>query len=86
MRTSTRRPLILPGILFLTACASQRGDVVPTLSATSGAPACTTAAPLPERLLQASGVVLFGELHGAAEIPSFFGEAVCTAAASPLPI
>ena len=86
MHTSSSPRLVLVGALFLTACASQRSGIGPSPSATNTAPACTTAAPLPVGLIQARGVVLFGEIHGAQEIPMFFGEAVCTAATSTLPV
>ena len=86
MRTLSGRRLILVSALVLAACASPRAGSGTSPSTTNPAPACTAAAPLPEGLLQASGVVLFGEIHGTQEIPSFFGEEVCAAAASPLPI
>ena len=46
--------------------------------------ACHGASTLPRELLQSGSVILFGETHGSQELPAFFGEAVCAAAASGL--
>ncbi|MFC1640286.1 hypothetical protein ACFL3B_05950 [Gemmatimonadota bacterium] len=37
---------------------------------------------MPHELLQPGSVILFGEIHGAQELPALFGEAVCNTVAS----
>ena len=41
---------------------------------------------VPAELLEPGGVLVFGEIHGSQELPAFFGEAVCAAAAHGCPI
>jgi hypothetical protein len=50
------------------------------------AAACAGETGLPTELREPGSVVLFGETHGTQELPAFFGEAVCNAASSGLPV
>src|SRR5262249_19850602 len=49
-------------------------------------PVCAEGAAVPASLVQPGSVLLFGEIHGAKEIPALFGEAVCSTAAAGTPI
>jgi hypothetical protein len=84
MRTM-QRCLVVPAVA-LGACASPRAghDAVPVPK--SPAVACAPDTALPKELQEPGSAVLFGEIHGTQELPAFFGEAVCTAASTGLPI
>jgi len=81
MNANTIRPCVLVLLVFAHGCAGLHGVARP-------APAgeCAREAALPDDLLEPGSVLLFGEIHGTAELPRFFGEAVCTAAASGLAV
>lgn len=72
--------LALPLAVVLASCTAHtaaRG------SAGQGAPrACDPAAVVPGSLLGSGTFLLFGEFHGTAELPAFFGEAVCQVSGS----
>jgi hypothetical protein len=74
-----KRRLATLFLLVSTGCAGTRATPAPHVS-------CDERAALPRELLEPGSVVLFGETHGSQELPAFFAEAVCTAAASGLAI
>jgi len=41
---------------------------------------------VPKQFLEPASILLFGEIHGVRELPSFFGEAVCSTADAQLPV
>jgi hypothetical protein len=93
-----RRFLPLPALaalaafpVVLSSCAGAQPNPVSTAAPKSSptaaaSDACAASVPLPEVLLEPGGVVLFGEVHGARELPAAFGDAVCSVAATGTPV
>jgi hypothetical protein len=72
--------LALPLALVLVSCAAHTSAGGP--AGHVAARACGPAARVPEQLLAAPSVLLFGEVHGTTELPALFGELVCQVSAS----
>lgn len=56
------------------------GSQAPEVTENASALDCGPAIPGIDAILSTSGVVLFGEIHGTAEIPEFIGSVICQAA------
>lgn len=78
----TNAALIVAAGLLL-ACAGERASAD---AARTTAAACAPAVSLPNQMMVSGTVVLFGEVHGIAEVPALFAEAVCQVAARGLPV
>ena len=76
--------VVLMGVVH--GCAGAHSGPEPATAFETPAPACTEFAAIPKELREPGSLLLFGEIHGTQELPSFFGEAVCTAATSGLPV
>ena len=71
-------------LVIVQGCAGLHGGAGAARSAPAGE--CAQEAALPKKLLEPGSVLLFGETHGTEERPRFFGEDVCTTAASGLAV
>ena len=74
-----KRRVAALALLVLVGCAGTKTTEAPRV-------VCDERKALPAWLLEPGAVILFGETHGSQELPAFFGEAVCAAAARGLPI
>lgn len=67
-------------------CASMHSGPQPATARKTHLAVCAAAPALPKEPLEPGSVLLFGEIHGVQELPSVFGEAVCSTAASGLAV
>jgi hypothetical protein len=86
MRGRLTRVCALALTAALCGCAGHSGRPMPETAPRPVAAACSESIAVPRDLLEPGGIVLFGEIHGAQELPAIFGEAVCGTAASGLPV
>src|SRR5580765_7902369 len=82
---SIQRCMLAVAVL-LQGCASLRSGLEPAPAGGAPTVACAAGTAVPERLLEPGSILLFGEIHGVQELPSFFGEAVCSTADARLPV
>ena len=89
MTMNSKQACMLALAAVLQACAGLRSGperVATRTTPTTPTAACAVGAAVPEKLLQPASILLFGEIHGSKELPSFFGEAVCSTADARVPV
>lgn len=81
-------PVAFLGLMatLLAGCVTTHTAMKPPAQPAASREACAPEAALPKEWTTPGSIVLFGEIHGVKELPSFFGEAVCSAAQSGVPV
>jgi hypothetical protein len=86
MSAKSIQQCMLAVAMLLQGCATARSGLEPTPAGRTPTAACAAGTAVPEKLLEPGSLLLFGEIHGVQELPSFFGEAVCSTADARLPM